>query len=236
VEDDGGVGTPGAALRALLAAALGVATLAACSSVPTSPPTGVDELVVPTPSPDASDFVARIDNPWLSWEPGATTTLVEQGQGADPDQEVSVGVADATVPVAGLAATVVTTTTAEGDTTDWFAQDRGGNVWWLGRYGQWQAGRDGATAGLWMPAAPRTGDGFEQGVAPGVVDDVATVLEAPEPDAAPTDDDEPAQTRIEVVSDLEPGATVVRTYVRGRGLTSEVLDGAGGYVRLLDDR
>ena len=39
-----------------------------------SPPTGVDELVIPTPSPDPADFVAVVDNPWLPLEPGRTWT------------------------------------------------------------------------------------------------------------------------------------------------------------------
>ena len=30
-----------------------------------SPPTGIDELVIPTPSIDPADFVDRVDSPWL---------------------------------------------------------------------------------------------------------------------------------------------------------------------------
>ena len=34
-----------------------------------SPPSGVDELTIPTPSVDPGDFVERIDNPWLPARP-----------------------------------------------------------------------------------------------------------------------------------------------------------------------
>ena len=56
-------------------------------------------------------------------------------------------------------------------TTDWYSQDARGNVWYFGEdtaeldahghvtstEGTWLAGRDGAKAGLFMPAHPRVG-------------------------------------------------------------------------------
>lgn len=56
------------------------------------------------------------------------------------------------------------------DTLDWYAQDRAGNVWYLGedtgvwedgkitsRAGSFEAGKDGALAGVAMPAALQRG-------------------------------------------------------------------------------
>ena len=65
-----------------LMAALGVGGCGDAS--PESPPSGVDELVVPTPSPDPADFVTGVDNPWLPLAPGASWTYEATGvtQGA----------------------------------------------------------------------------------------------------------------------------------------------------------
>jgi hypothetical protein len=74
-------------------------------------------------------------------------------------------------------------------TRDYFAQDRQGNVWYfgervediedgrvVGHEGQWLAGRRGARPGVFMPAALRVGQTFEQEQAPGVAEDRSTVL------------------------------------------------------------
>jgi hypothetical protein len=207
-----------------------LAPVAACSSSSsTSPPTGIDQLVVPTPSPRPADFVTGVDNAWLMWAPGATTTW--DSAGGEVTQQVSAS----PTPVAGLGATTLTTTAPDGTTTvDHFAQDRSGNVWWLGREGEWTAGRDGAQAGLWMPAAPRTGDGFRTGLAPGTSEDVAEVVLAPPADAGSAYDAENLQDGsagdevvVEVRTDLAPLRREVRTYVEGTGLTTYVVSGAG---------
>jgi hypothetical protein len=46
----------------------------------------------------------------------------------------------------------------------------------VGHEGQWQAGRDGAKPGLFMPAEPTVGQVFEQERAPGVAEDRSTVV------------------------------------------------------------
>src|SRR3954451_22364579 len=63
------------ALAVLGAIAVLTGPLTGCgtASAP-SPPTGVDGLVIPTPSPDPDDFVAEVDNPWLPLPPGRTWT------------------------------------------------------------------------------------------------------------------------------------------------------------------
>ena len=61
-------------------------------------------------------------------------------------------------------------------TTDWYAQDEMGNVWYFGeetaeldeqgrvtsREGSWQAGVDSARAGIYMRAEPKVGQSFTQ--------------------------------------------------------------------------
>lgn len=140
-------------------------TLGACGSAPdTIDPSGVDELVIPAPTIDPSDFVDRIDNEFLPLQPGSRWTY-RTGRGV----EVVVSVLAETREVAGVAATVVRTDPPgrAAASEEWFAQDQRGNVWLLGRdgpgEGDWAAGVDGAEAGLAMPAEPRLGDGWVGG-------------------------------------------------------------------------
>jgi hypothetical protein len=74
-------------------------------------------------------------------------------------------------------------------TLDYYAQDKEGNVWYLGERvddiadgkvvghgGQWLAGQDGARPGLFMPAHPKVGQNFQQERAPGIAEDRSTVV------------------------------------------------------------
>ena len=74
-------------------------------------------------------------------------------------------------------------------TLDWFAQDDDGNVWYFGentaefedgeivsREGSWEAGVDGAEPGIVMLAKPKVGQTYAEENAPGVAEDMATVI------------------------------------------------------------
>ena len=185
---------------------------------------GIDELVIPTPTPDPGDFVATIDNPWLPLCRGSTWTyevtpgvddytLTRRGHRRDGDGRGSRhdrrGVHD---DADDTAATV----------RDFYAQDRDGNVWWFGSEGVWEAGVDGAQAGLAMPADPRVGDGWRLGLLDGVVEDRATVENV-----------EDGQVILRVESDLTPGTVVQRTYDDGVGLVRTfTLEGPPGSSEL----
>jgi hypothetical protein len=80
------------------------------------------------------------------------------------------------------------------DTFDWYAQDDDGNVWYVGedttayeydeegnlvdttKEGSWEAGADGAIAGLIMLAAPSPGDFYQQEFRADVAEDAAKVV------------------------------------------------------------
>ncbi|WP_193613960.1 hypothetical protein [Nocardioides lijunqiniae] len=197
---------PRSAVRRTLAAATALASLAVlglasgCSSAsPPSPPAGVDELTVPTPSPDPDDFVADVDNPWLTLEPGVSTTY-ETATGE------LVTTVDGGPEILGVATTAVT-----GETTDYYAQDEAGNVWWLGREGEWRAGEDGAEAGIAMLATPRVGDGYAQ-AEPGPR---ATVLALDGEAQTPAGDFEDL---VVVETTEEAGRVLTSYYARGAGL------------------
>ena len=130
----------------------------------------------PVPSP--SELSSTVDNPYFPLAPGER--WVYEGQTADGLERTVVEVLPETKRVMGIDAVVVhDTVSLEGqvieDTYDWYAQDRAGNVWYLGEdtheyehgvainaKGAWEAGVDGAKPGIVMPAAsprPATGTG-----------------------------------------------------------------------------
>ena len=145
--------------------------------------------VVPDFSP--GDFVAGapIDNPYYPLVPGtvrryeADVTDPETGEVTREANEVTVTFETRTV--AGVVARVVRDRAFEDgviveDTFDYFAQDRAGNVWYLGEdttayeyddegnlvgtstQGAWLAGRNGARPGFIMPADRRVGFNYYQ--------------------------------------------------------------------------
>lgn len=191
---------------AVLLAATGVA---GCSSgSEPSPPAGVDELTIPTPDPQASDFVDRIDNAWLQYDVGAVATF-EDGtiwsvtQGPEND-----GIATTSVALhAGQEA-------PENAISDFYAQDRAGNVWWLGREFGVGAGITWFDEpGLYLPATPRRGDGWTMAAAPGL-DVRARVIDDGEQVVVPAGEYDDAIV-LEVV---ENGVTRRLTYAEGVGL------------------
>ncbi|GAA3545473.1 hypothetical protein [Nocardioides daeguensis] len=205
---------------ALAALALAGTVLAGCGSASApSAPTGVDGLVIPTPDPGPADFVAAVDNPWFPLEPGSRWEYADLGTG-QPALTLTV---ETGPDVAGIATTTLVRTGADGGVVrDLYAQDRAGNVWWFGRVGEWQAGENGAEAGLAMPATPRVGDGFRTASAPGLAE-VATVRAMGEKVTVPLASYD-TTVRLEV-EDAAGGRTEV--YARGTGL---VRTGEAGLV------
>lgn len=186
---------------------------------------GINGLVVPTPTLSPADFVEGVDNPWLAFESGARWSYDVTGDGASIGTIV-VDVLDGTVPVAGLDATAVQTTTdlEDGATTvetALYAQDGAGNVWLVGGDADgtgWRAGTDGAEAGLAMPADPRLGDGWLAYDVPGLPRSSATIEDQSE---------SLVQTRDEA------DTTTRRVYEKGVGLVGfEDLD--AGWTADLD--
>ena len=219
-----------------LAAALPL-LVAGCGSAPQkSPPTGVDGLEIPTPSPDPDDFVQDIDNPYLPLRPGSR--WVYESGGADPET-ITVTVTDDTRVVQGVTTTVVhdVVRNADGrvveDTDDWFAQDADGNVWYFGEdtteydargrpdhSGSWEAGVDGAQAGVAMLAEPRVGDGYQQESYPGEAQDVGKVLSLDEAVNVPFGSYS-GVLQTEDTTPLEPGLVEQKYYAPGVGLVLE---------------
>ena len=119
------------------------------------------------------------------------------------------------------------------DTRDWYAQDRQGNVWYFGENtkeyengkvvsteGSWEAGADGAQAGIVMEAHPKVGDTYSQEDAPGVAEDMATVLSLDASRTVPYGTfDNLLKTRD--FSPLEPSVVERKFYAAGIGSVLE---------------
>lgn len=220
-----------------LVGALVVATTGACAGgPPTVDPSGVDGLVVPTPSPRPADFTDRVDNPWFPLVPGSVRTYRVTTDGGP--RTVTVTVTGRTRVVAGVRTVVVHEAVAGprgrrvAQADEFYAQDLAGNVWSFGvagtaydggrpdTAGSWQAGVAGAEAGLAMPARPRLGDGYAREHAPGVAEDQAEVLDLAATRDLPTGlDDHLLETAD--TSPLEPGRVQHTFYARGLGLVEQ---------------
>jgi hypothetical protein len=145
------------------------------------------------PELDPADFVAVVDNPYLPFVAGSRWTY-EEVNGEGQTEDIEVVVLEETREIAGITATVVhDTVTIDAvlveDTHDFYAQDVDGNVWYLGEEvdnyengelvdheGSFEAGVDGAYAGIVMKADPQVGDAYRQEYYPGQAEDMGEVL------------------------------------------------------------
>jgi len=182
-------------------------------------------------------FVARVDNPWFPLDPG--TVYVYRGTDEGRAARDVVTVTHATRTILGVRATAVRDLVyIEGRlrerTTDWYAQDRAGNVWYMGeatedldshgrvtsREGAWRAGVAGAKPGIYMPARPAPGTSGQQEYLKGHAEDRFRVKALNATVAVPAASSKHALL-TEEWTPLEPGVLEHKLYVRGVGTVLE---------------
>jgi membrane-associated phospholipid phosphatase len=212
-----------------------------------------DESGKPPPLPrageavdlDAADFVAQIDNEYWPMAPG--TRWVYRGSDGE---RVEVLVTERRKNILGIDATVVHDIESEDgevveDTYDWFAQDRWGNVWYLGEdtkeyedgkvvstKGSWEHGVDGAQAGVVMPADPEVGVAFRQEHYEGEAEDRGEILGLDEQEKVPFGSfDGLLETKD--TTPLEPKAVEHKYYAKGIGPILAVGVSSGSREELL---
>jgi hypothetical protein len=188
------------------------------------------------PAIDPAAFVERVDNSFFPLVPG--TRWVLQG-GGDAEGEVdTIEVTSETRTVMGVVCTVVHDQVAiDGEpieiTSDWYAQDADGNVWYFGEEtaeyengeivstaGSWEAGVDGAMPGIIMPAQPQVGVTYRQEFYAGEAEDLAKAVEL----GATTEVPFGAYDGVLVTEDwtpLEPDVAERKFYAPGIGLIRE---------------
>lgn len=202
---------------------------------------------------DPADFTLAIDNPYWPMTPG-TRWVYRETDTTGARERIVVTVTTRTKLIAnGVTARVVRdVVTRRGRlveaTDDWYAQDAAGNIWYLGEAtteyrggrpvsteGSFEAGVDGAQAGIAMPARPRPGLSYRQEYLEGEAEDRAVVVTV-------------GQERVEVpfgffgrrvlmtrdLVPLEPRVQELKFYARGIGPVLSVhTDGDGGRAELI---
>jgi len=197
-----------------------------------------------------ADFTTTIDNPYFPLPVGRT--LVYQGVKDGQSQVDTVTVTNQTKLVAeGITARVVTdVATHDGakleETSDWYAQDNQGNVWYLGEdtkhylpngkvdtSGSWEAGVHDAEPGMVMEANPQIPDAYRQEFLSNQAEDTAWVVERGGSATVPYGTLKNALTTLEATR-LEPGAYDQKIYAPGIGIVREqALTGAPEFAELV---
>ncbi len=191
----------------------------------------------PAADVDPSDFVREIDNPWYPLRPG--TTYVFRGVESGKPMRDVVAVTTRRKTILGVSCVVVRDTVyVDGRpteaTSDWFVQDRKGNVWYFGeataeldhsgkvksREGSWQAGVDGAKPGIVMPGRPKVGQSFRQEYLKGHAEDHMAIQSLAAKVRVPYVSTSRAM-RTREWTPLEPGVFEHKYYVRGLGMVKD---------------
>jgi hypothetical protein len=201
---------------------------------------------------DPDDFTTRIDNPYWPMKPGSRWVYRETDD-AGAAMRVEVTVTNKTKRIAnGVEARVVHDEVTEGGkpievTDDWYAQDREGNVWYLGeataeyengkvktRAGSFEAGVDGAQPGIAVPADPRPGVSYRQEYYRGEAEDKARVLSVDDQAEVPAGHFTGTLTTRDV-NPLDPKVLEYKLYARGVGpvLVLSPSGGGGGKEQLV---
>jgi len=202
------------------------------------------------PTLDPASFVTSVDNPYFPLIPGSR--WVYAGTTDAGKERVVTEVTDQTETILGIPSVVVHDDAyIDGElverTTDWYAQDREGNVWYMGEEtyeiedgkpvsskGSWKAGVDGAKPGIIMLAKPRPGETYRQEYYRGHAEDMATVLGVRASDVVPFVAFRDA-VRTKDFTPLEPRLVEHKFYAPDIGLVLEkTLKGGSGRLELVE--
>jgi hypothetical protein len=194
------------------------------------------------PKIDPSHFTNRITNRYLPLVPGTAHRYRGVRDGAPTSHLVTV--TRQTRTVMGVRCVVVKDVVMQNQslvekTTDWYAQDRAGSVWYFGEdtaeyqngvvtstAGTWEAGVDRALPGIVMPAKPKVGRTYQQEWRPGVALDKATVLALGATVKVPAGTFRPVIVTLDK-NPLDPSKIERKWYAPGVGFVRAVLKGGG---------
>ena len=221
-----------AIVAAVLAATLGV-TMAQAGPVPSSSGSTVHyEPVV-----QAAHFVSTIDNPYFPLPVGRT--LIYHGVKDGVTQVDRVHVTNRTRTIEGITATVVRDVATHDTrvleaTTDFYAQDDQGNVWYLGENtkafsanghvdtsGSWMSDVNDGEPGIIMEANPQIPDGYRQEYLAGQAEDTAWIVNLGTETTVPYGTIHDSLTSLEFAR-IEPGVVDQKIYGPGLGIVREV--------------
>lgn len=229
-----------------LAFAVTIPLLGGCDGQPTQPsktsletgkshsPSSMSLVEQPNLSPnfDPNNFVRVVDNPLFPLRPG-TRFVFEGEEDGETETNITIVTYDRKTILGVSAIVVLDRVFVEGElkekTFDWYAQDKQGNVWYLGENtkeyedgkvvsteGSWKAGRDGAQPGIIMLAHPRVGDSYRQEFFVGEAEDQARVVARNIDQRVPYGSFDNCVRTVEFTR-LEPGVKEAKIYCPGVG-------------------
>jgi hypothetical protein len=230
----------GLGVAVLIALGMWPAQIASAGTCPIPLPQGNEPVDL-----HPEDFVSQIDNPYFPMSPGTKWVSRELDKKGNA-QKVTVKVTNRTKEILGINATVVHDVVSDHgelieNTFDWYGQDVCGNIWYLGENtkeyengevvsteGSWEAGVDGAYAGVLMPADPQPGLRYRQEYYAGQAEDQAAVFSLDEQVQVPYGHFTDVLLTKEFTP-LEPKVLEYKFYVKGIGpvLALTVSGGAG---------
>jgi hypothetical protein len=176
---------------------------------------------------DRPRFSATVDNPWFPLTPGTTFHYTGVKDGKPSRDVVTVTRRTRTIdgaPCVAVKDKLYLAGRLAERTTDWYSQDRAGNVWYFGesteelapdghvttREGSWLAGVHGAKSGIFMFANPRVGQSARQEFYKGHAEDHFMVLTV-----------QKTTLLTREWTPLEPGVIDHKQYRRGVGMVLE---------------
>jgi hypothetical protein len=192
---------------------------------------------------DPAEFTTEIDNPYWPMKVGSRWAYREtDAEGTVTRVEVTV--TNQTKTIMGIDSVVVHDIVTKAgevkeDTLDWYAQDADGNIWYMGEdtkeyengkvsstKGSWEAGVDGAQAGVIVPAHPKPGLSYREEYYKGEAEDAAEVLSLNARAKVPFGTfDHVLQTRN--FTPLEPDLIEEKFYARGVGMVLAITVSGG---------
>jgi hypothetical protein len=199
---------------------------------------GAEATGIPTPNP--AHFGHRSNIVTNTWFPLARGSIyVYEGQKDDKPVRDVMTVTPKVKSITGIRAAVVHDRVFQNGrlaekTTDWYAQDKRGTVWYLGEKtaelnargkvtsteGSFLNGRDGAKGGIFMPAHPRVGQSFQQESFKGEAEDRFRILDLATSVTTPAISSQNAMLTKETTP-LEPKVVDHKYYVQGIGTVKE---------------
>jgi hypothetical protein len=185
-----------------------------------------------------SEFLPRVTNPWFPLKPGSVWHYRGLKDGVRTTDTVTA--THRTKQILGVATTVVHDVVKVGGkpeevTDDFYAQDHSGNVWYFGEEteeldrqgkptsteGSFEAGVEGARAGVLIPGHPKVGLVGRQEFLKGEAEDHFEVLDLKANVSVPFVTTQKA-LRTREWTPLEPGTVDNKFYLRGVGTVREI--------------
>jgi hypothetical protein len=222
--------------RLIIGTALAVAAVSSLAvlGLPSPQASAVSTL---TPPPASAFTAGQVTNPYFPLKPG--TRWVYRGTEDGTRTRDVVLATGQTIVIQGVTCRVVRDRLYENGrlaerTRDYYAQTKTGTVWYFGEdtaeldkhgnitstEGSFRSGRDGARAGIFMPAAPRAGFTSAQEQFPGQAEDRFRILSLKATHSVPLLSTTHAMLTKEWTP-LEPGVVDHKFYVRDIGMIGE---------------